>query len=59
MREALKKDPGYTPARFYLAQCLAAEGKCAEMEKELKALGSQGKGPSADKVRARCKSPSR
>ena len=32
-REALAKEPRYTPARWHLAQTLAAQHKCGEMEK--------------------------
>jgi tetratricopeptide (TPR) repeat protein len=54
-KEALAKDPRYTPAHFFLAQVLSATGRCAEMEKELSALPpAESKNEDAQKLRADC-----
>jgi Tfp pilus assembly protein PilF len=55
-REALQKDPKYTPARYHLAQTLSAQHKCAELGKELALLPSaEAKSDAAQKLRAGCK----
>lgn len=55
-REALAKDPRYTPARWHLAQTLAAEHKCGELKTELAALpAAEAKSEAAQKLRAGCK----
>jgi superkiller protein 3 len=55
-REAVAKDPRYTPARWHLAQMLAAQYKCAELHKELAALPpAEAQSDAAQKLRAGCK----
>jgi len=55
-REAVAKDPRYTPARWHLAQMLAAQHKCGELKTELAALpADEGKSEAAQKLRAGCK----
>ena len=55
-REAVAKDARYTPARWHLAQTLAAQHKCAELKSELAALpAEEGKSEAAQKLRAGCK----
>lgn len=51
--EALVKDPKFGPAHFYLAQLYAAEGKCADMTRELAA--SAVAPDRASGVRSTCK----
>jgi len=55
-REAVAKDPRYTPARWHLAQVLSAQHKCAEMNKELAGLPSaEGHSEAAQKLRTACR----
>jgi tetratricopeptide (TPR) repeat protein len=55
-REAVAKDPRYTPARWHLAQVLSAQHKCAELSKELAALpAAEAQSDAAQKLRAGCK----
>jgi superkiller protein 3 len=55
-REAVAKDPRYTPARWHLAQTLSAQHKCGELTKELAALPpAEGQSDAAQKLRAGCK----
>jgi tetratricopeptide (TPR) repeat protein len=54
--EALKKNPRYSPARFFLAQVLAKEGRCAEVTRTLAALPpKEAQSPAAQKLRTDCK----
>ncbi|MDB4965272.1 MAG: repeat containing protein [Myxococcales bacterium] len=55
-REALQKDPRYTPARWHLAQTLSAQHKCGDLAKELGQLpAAEGQSAAAQKLRAACK----
>jgi tetratricopeptide (TPR) repeat protein len=55
-KEAVAKDPRYTPARWHLAQMLAAQHKCGELKSELAALPpAEAKSEAAQKLRAGCK----
>ncbi len=55
-KEAIAKDPKYTPARFFLAQVFAATGRCAELDKEVTALpASPTKAASVKKLQADCR----
>ncbi len=55
-REAVAKDPHYTPARWHLAQVLSAQHKCGDMSKELAALpAAEGQSEAAQKLRTACK----
>ncbi|HEX8953623.1 MAG TPA: tetratricopeptide repeat protein [Polyangia bacterium] len=55
-REAVAKDPRYTPARWHLAQVLSAQHKCGELGKELAALpAAEAHSDAAQKLRAGCK----
>ncbi len=52
-REALAKDPRYTPARWHLAQMLSAQHQCGELKKELAALPpAEARPEAAQKLRA-------
>ena len=55
-REALAKEPRYAPARWHLAQTLAATGRCADLGAELAALpAAEGKGEAAVKLKENCR----
>jgi tetratricopeptide (TPR) repeat protein len=55
-RRALAKDPRYTPARWHLAQTLAAAHQCAELRKELGLLpAADAHSEAAQKLRSACK----
>ena len=55
-KEAIAKDPKYTPARFFLAQVYAATGRCADLDKETAALpASPTKAASVKKLQADCR----
>jgi thioredoxin-like negative regulator of GroEL len=54
---ALGKDPKYAPARWHLAQTLAATGKCKEALAEVDKLPPlEAKSEAAEKLRSRCAS---
>jgi tetratricopeptide (TPR) repeat protein len=54
-KAALARDPRYAPARWHLAQTLAASGKCKEALTEIDKLPpAEAKSEAADKLRARC-----
>lgn len=55
-REAVQKDPRYTPARWHLAQTLSAQHQCAELHRELALLPTaERQSDAAQKLRAGCK----
>src|SRR5262249_26977406 len=55
-REALQKDPRYTPARWHLAQTLSAQHKCSDLARELAGLPpAEAQSEAAQKLRAGCK----
>jgi superkiller protein 3 len=54
-REAVTKDPRYAPARWQLAQTLAASGRCPEALRQLQALPpAEANGPAGEKLRQSC-----
>jgi tetratricopeptide (TPR) repeat protein len=54
-RESLARDARYTPARWHLAQALAAQHKCPDLKRELAALPpAEGKGEGAKKLEESC-----
>jgi Tfp pilus assembly protein PilF len=54
--ESLAKDPRYVPARWHLAQVLAAQHQCGELRKELAKLPpADAQGEAARKLTSECK----
>jgi superkiller protein 3 len=55
-QEALQREPRYAPARWHLAQTLAASGKCKEALHQMDQLPpAEMHSEAAAKLRARCK----
>jgi cytochrome c-type biogenesis protein CcmH/NrfG len=55
-KQVLAKDPHNVPARWHLAQTLAAAGKCKDALTEVGQLpAAEAKSEAAEKLRARCK----